>query len=54
MRNLEQICIALVAWLYRNKGSAGDQIQVLMEGTRIVSGEVPRLIMDVLEDYLRR
>ena len=53
MRNLEQVCVALVAWLYRNKASAGDQIQVLLEGTRIVSGEVPRLIRDVLKDYIR-
>jgi hypothetical protein len=53
MRNIEQICIALTAWLYRNRGTAGDSIQLLMDGTKVISGDVPVHIRQAMDQYAR-
>jgi len=51
-RNIEQAVISLVAWLYRNKSTAGDEIQ-FMSGAKIITNKAPSNIRQVLNAYVR-
>ena len=52
MRNVEQACISLVAWLYRNKATAGDEIR-FMDGTQVITNKAPSNIRQTLDAYVR-
>ena len=51
MRNIEMAAIALTAWLYRNAPTAGDAMQILRDGTKVIPGDMPRFIRDALQAY---
>jgi hypothetical protein len=53
MRNVEQACLTLAIWLHRNKGTAGDVVQYLMDGTKIESGDVPQNVRRIVDGYQR-
>lgn len=53
MRNVEQACISLVAWLYRNKATAGDEIR-FMDGTQVITNKAPSNIRQTLDAYARQ
>lgn len=51
-QDVEQACIALAVWLYRNRATVGEKIRFL-NGTAIDTNQAPSYIKDVLSRYQR-
>lgn len=51
MRNVEQACISLAIWLHRNRATAGDVIQFMMDGTKVTPSDFPQNVRNILSAY---
>lgn len=53
MRNVEKACAAMVVFMYRNRETEGDKLQLFDGGQMLLSNKTPRVIEDVLSSYRR-
>lgn len=52
MYNIEQACLSLAVWLYRNRTTQGDKIQFL-DGSSVITNIAPSHIKDTLRGYVK-